>query len=327
MSKEIKQLGFDGAVFAPAARFGAYHDLYAAGTDVERLGTGFAAAMTGWRLDRSLLYDRRLAGAGHRRDAARVRRDGLDHLTLTLVVAGTFHVDAGDGWRRVLPGEIALLDMTRPSGNRAPDAHVVTMSTARARVEGAIDEPRRLHGWVIGATHGALLADHMQSLTRHAANLDEAALMPVARVGIELLAAAVTGDGAAATPAFERIDRVRAFIEAHLFDPAIGPEAVLGSFGLSRATLYRDFQHWGGLASYIRMRRIEALRERLADAEETRSLAALAELVGFSSEVRLSEAFLRAFGVRPGAYRQAVRDEQGAARAIRRMHEWQRVLR
>jgi AraC-like DNA-binding protein len=327
MSGEMRQLGFDGAAFAPAARFGAYHDFYATGAEVDRLGEGFAATMAGWRLDRSLLYDRRLAGVGHRRDAARVRRDGLDHLTLTLVVAGTFHIDAGDGWRRVLPGEIALLDMTRPMANRALDAHVVTMSTARTRVARAIDEPLRLHGRVIDATDGVLLADHMRSLTRHAANLDEAALMPVARVGIELLAAAVTGGGAAVTPAVERIDRVRAFIEAHLFDPAIGPEAALDHFKLSRATLYRDFQHWGGLASYVRMRRIEALRERLADPGEGRSLAALAELIGFSSEVRLSEAFLRAFGMRPGAYRQAVRDEQGAARAVRRMREWQRVLR
>jgi AraC-like DNA-binding protein len=326
MSGEINQFDFDSAAFAPAARFGAYHDLYAAGAEVERLGDGFAAALPGWRLDRSLLSDRRLGGVGHRRDAGRVRRDGLDHLTLTLVAAGTFHLDAGDGWRRVLPGEIALLDMTRPSANRAPEAHVVTMSVARNRVERAIDEPRRLHGQVIGAAHGVLLADHMQSLTRHAANLDEGALMPVARVGAELLAAAVTGGGAAAQ-AIERIDRVRGFIAAHLFDPTIGPKAVLDQFGLSRATLYRDFQHWGGLASYVRMQRIEALRERLADVEDTRSLATLAELIGFSGEVRLSEAFLRAFGMRPGAYRQAVRGEQGAARAIRRMREWQRVLR
>lgn len=320
-------LGFDGAAFAPGARFDAYHDLYATGADADRLGDGFAAAMTGWRLDRSLLYERRLAGVGHRRDAARVRRDGVGHLTLTLVVAGTFHVDGGDGWRRVLPGEIALLDMTRPTANRAPEAHVVTMSVARARAARLIGEPRRLHGRVIGAARGALLADHMRSLTRRAATLEQAALMPVARVGLELLAAAVTGDGATANPAVERIDRVRGFIEAHLFDRTIGPEAVIDQFALSRATLYRDFQHWGGLASYIRMRRIEAVRERLADAEDARSLAALAELIGFSGEVRLSEAFLRAFGVRPGAYRRAVRDERDAARAVRRMREWQRVLR
>jgi AraC-like DNA-binding protein len=330
MTGMANQLGFDGRALAADARFGAYFDFYAGGADVDRLDGPFEAVMTGWRLDRSLIYDRRLRGVGHRRDAARVRRDGLDHLTLTLVLAGTFHADVG-GYRQVRPGEILLLDMTSAMGNRAVDAHIVTMSMARAGVTRAVRDPRELHGRVIGAEDAALLADHMVSLTRHAATLTPPSLMPVARVGLELLRAVVSDEplreGMTGNATVERIDRVRAFIEEHLFDPRFGPDAVLARFALSRATLYRDFHHWGGLASYIRRRRIEALRERLADPGDMRSLAALAELIGFSSETRLSEAFLRQFGIRPGAYRQAVRAEHEMAAAMRKMREWQGVLR
>ena len=331
------QLGFDSAAFAAAERLAAYRDLYSIGADVDRLGGRFAARMTGWRLDRALLYDRRLRGVGHVRDDRRVRRDAMAHVTLTLVVAGAFHADAGDGYRRVMPGELLLLDMTRPMRNRAPAAHIVTLSMTRDRIARLVRDPRRLHGRVIPKAQAVLLADHMRSLARNGAILSsqaaastQAALTPLAGVGLDLLGNALAIDPARERPAHttaERIDRVRAYIEERLFEPALGPETVMARFALSRATLYRDFQPWGGLASYIRSRRLEVLGERLADRGETRSLADLADLLGFSTEARLSEAFLARFGMRPGAYRTMTRHEAPAAAATRYMREWQSVLR
>ncbi|HEU4959876.1 MAG TPA: AraC family transcriptional regulator [Sphingomonas sp.] len=329
MTSAANQLVYDAAAFAGRERFGAYHDLYASGADVTAAGAAFGARMTGARLDRALIYDRRLRGVAHRRDAGRVRRDALEHLTLTLLVGGEFHADAGDGFRRLMPGEVVLLDMTRPMRNRAVDAHVVTMSLARDRVTDLVGDPRRLHGRVLSAGAAALLADHLASLARHAAQLDPAALMPVSRAGIDLLGAALAGE-ARVRPgrhAAARVDCVCALVEERLFEPGFGAEAVLERFAVSRATLYRDFQPWGGLGAYIRRRRLEVLGERLADPGEARSLAELAHQLGFSTEARQSEAFLTHFGMRPGAYRRTVREEQAAARSARRMREWQNVLR
>jgi AraC-like DNA-binding protein len=324
------QLGFDSTAFAAAKRLAAYRDLYSGGADVDRLGGRFGARMTGWRLDRSLLYDRRLSGVGHVRDDRRVRRDAMAHVTLTLVVAGEFHADAGDGYRRVMPGELLLLDMTRPMRNRVPAAHIVTMSMTRDRIARLVRDPRRLHGRVIPAAQAVLLADHMRSLARNGAEVSPAMLMPLARVGLDLLGGALATDPIRERPTHmmaERIDRARAYIEERLFEPALGPEAVMARFALSRATLYRDFQQWGGLASYIRSRRLEVLGERLADRGERRSLADLADLLGFSTEARLSEAFLARFGMRPGAYRTMTRHEAPVAEVMRHMREWQSVLR
>jgi AraC-like DNA-binding protein len=323
-------LQFDSALMAPRERFDAYHALYAAGADVTRSGGGFGARMRGWRLDRSIIYDRQLRGVGHARDAARVRRDSLDHVTLTLVVEGEFHADAGDGFRRIAPGELLLLDMTRPMRNRVPAAHIVTMSMTRDRIARLVRDPRRLHGRVIPAAQAVLLADHMRSLARNGAEVSPAMLMPLARVGLDLLGGVLATDPIRERPTHmmaERIDRARAYIEERLFEPALGPEAVMARFALSRATLYRDFQQWGGLASYIRSRRLEVLGERLADRGERRSLADLADLLGFSTEARLSEAFLARFGMRPGAYRTMTRHEAPVAEATRHMREWQSVLR
>jgi len=205
----------------------------------------------------------------------------------------------------------------------------VTLSMARERVAERVRDPRDLHGRVLTPPRAALLADHMRSLARHGGAFGAAALVAVGRAGSDLLGAALAEDSCARPvgPAALRIDRVRAFVEESLFAPGFGPEAVLARFAISRATLYRDFRRWGGLAAYIRRRRIETLRERLGEAGETRSLAELAEQLGFSTEARQSEAFLAQYGVRPGAYRQAARGEAPVDRSLRHMREWQSVLR
>ena len=158
------QFGYDSAALGQRDRFDAYRQLYAPGADVAAIGDDFRVTMTGWRLDRALLYDRRLSGVAHERDDGRVRRDAMEHFTLTLVVAGEFHADGGEGFRRVRPGEVLLMDMTRPARNRAPSAHIVTMSMARERVARLAPSPRRLHGEVLAIEPERMLSytwDHV----------------------------------------------------------------------------------------------------------------------------------------------------------------------
>lgn len=318
---------FDSTTLAANERFEAYHTLYANGADVVRDGGRFRVRMAGRRLDRSLIYDRRLGGVGHRRDEARVRRDAMEHLTLTLVVSGEFHADAGGGFARIAPGEVLLLDMTRPMRNRAVAAHVVTMSMARERVGELVRDPRALHGRTLPVERAALLGDHLRALTRHG-TASGAAAISIGRAAIDLLGGALAEEGdRGARNLAARADPIRAFIEEHLFAPAFGPEAVLRQFAMSRATLYRAFEPYGGLAAYVRRRRIEALGERLGDRHEMRSLAELAWQLGFSTEARQSEAFLARYGIRPGAYRRAAQHEAAVARATRRMREWQSEIR
>jgi AraC-like DNA-binding protein len=324
-------LRFDSDAFSAGDRFDAYRELYSVGADVHQIGPGFAARMRGWRLDRSVLYDRRLSDVAHERDQARVRTAEMEHFTLTLVCAGEFHVDAGSGFRQVQPGEILILDMTRPMRNRVRDAHVVTMSIARERMALAQPHPRRLHGAVIPATRGALLADHLCSLSERGPLLTPAMLMPISRITLDLLRIVLADrddlEMVRLDPRVERVDRMRAFVEEHLTEADFDPPALIERFALSRATLYRDFEPWGGPAHYIRQRRLERLRDRLQDPNDPRAIAELAAALGFSGENVASAAFLEAFGTRPGAYRRLAQDESDMARSRRRMGEWQSVLR
>ncbi|MGT2493518.1 hypothetical protein ACU4GD_31100 [Cupriavidus basilensis] len=49
---------------------------------------------------------------------------------------------------------------------------------------------------------------------------------------------------------------MRRHVEANLHDPDLSPDSVLASLHLSRASVYRLFEHEGGLAAYIRSRRL-----------------------------------------------------------------------
>ncbi len=324
-------LGFDSDALPPAERFDAYHALYARGADAMATGPDFAVAMRGWRLDRALLYDRRLTDVAHVRDRNRASRDGLDHFTLTLVLRGEFHSDAGNGFRRVHPGDMLMIDMLRPMRNHAPDAHVLTLSLARDGLIAATGSAEGWHGHVVPSDRGFLLADHIASLARHGALLSPASLMAIGRVTVDLLGVALTPSPWRESLDHDRLhaerrDRVRAFIAERLSDRALGPDMLIARFGLSRATLYRDFAPWSGLARYIRDRRLERMRESLSMGDP-RPIGEIAEAVGLDHEGRASHSFRKRFGQRPGAYRRMIAHESQLDGANRRMGEWQSELR
>ncbi len=331
MTESRALLGFDSAMLRPHERFDAYHALYSPGADVACTGPDFAVKMRGWRLDRALLYDRNMVDISHARGENRAGRDGFDHFTLTLVIEGAYYSDTGTGYHRISPGEILVADMLRPARNRAERTRVVTLSIARTIFLSAAPGDRILHGHVIVADRAFLLADHLASLARHAAMLTPASLMTIGRVTMDLLAVALTSS--AAREDFdshrhhaERRDRVRAYIAERLDDPTLGPDALVARFNLSRATLYRDFTPWGGLANYIREHRLDRLRDYLSSGDR-RAIGELASAVGLDHEGRASDAFRKRFGMRPGAYRRIVADEGDLDGNLRRMREWTGGLR
>jgi AraC-like DNA-binding protein len=82
--------------------------------------------------------------------------------------------------------------------------------------------------------------------------------------------------------------RARQYIDAH---PAATPDAVAKGIGVSRSVLYRAFEPSGGVARYIRTRRLAQLRTLLAQPDEGGRIADLAYRCGFSSESDCSRAF------------------------------------
>lgn len=300
-----EQLRFNSDALPRGERFSRYRDLYAAGADAVETGPAFSADVRAWRLDRAVLYDRRLNDVGHQRPAERLARDGFDHWTLTLLLEGSLQIDAGWGLQPLRPGEIALLDTTRPMANRASHAHFLTVSVARARMQATAGDLDALHGVHLPAEQAGLLGDYLQALARRLPFVPASAVAAVTQPIAVLLAATLTATGEASLLPVQG-DQLRQLIERRLDDPAFNAAAAVAQSGLSRATLYRLFQPDGGLAVYIQRRRLNRVRAALADGNDRRSLLDIAQGAGFRTEGQCNRLFREAFGVLPRDFRDGV---------------------
>jgi AraC-like DNA-binding protein len=316
-------------------QFALYRDLYSGGTDVERLGDGFRAQVAAWRMDRMLLFDRRLAQVAHHRSLARIKKDGFDHFAVQVVIEGSMEVDTGSGFVTLLPGEIMLVDVGRSSRNRIRSAHIVTVAVSRIVLETALGGTGALHGRVIPSEPGCLFADFVASVARRAPMLTSSDLPAVSRAFIELLATAVGSTALARTTDLNRVEfarreAVRRHIEANLGDPELSAETISEATGVSRATIYRIFAADEGVVRVIQQRRLLHLRTRLDDVADSRSLADLADACGFRSESHMSRQFRDIYGQAPGEYRalvhQAVTTELQADLARQRWAAWMTEL-
>lgn len=72
----------------------------------------------------------------------------------------------------------------------------------------------------------------------------------------------LSGDARAAIRAAV-FGRVRRHVEHHLHEPELSLESIVAASQLSRAALYRLFEHEGGLATYIRNRRLREAADEL----------------------------------------------------------------
>lgn len=292
--------------------FEGYQALYSSGADVAVTDTPFHARVEAHRFGRMNVFERSLSGVEHRRDRARVRRDGFDHFTLHYLRSGTFYGGALDAERRLAPGEIILFDLTRPQRTRLESARYVTVSLSRELVEAAAPEVSRFHGQVLPEAVSGLLGDLMGSLARRAAATTPDTAASTALALTELLAGAlgqVRPDGEVSGTLISDLRRRRAeaFIDARLNDPSLDVSMVARGSGLSRSALYRLFEPTGGVAQHILTRRLERLSAALRSPRETRSITTLTLDHGFVSESHCSRAFRSTFGLPPGRYRAEMR--------------------
>ncbi|MEL7041233.1 MAG: helix-turn-helix domain-containing protein [Pseudomonadota bacterium] len=95
---------------------------------------------------------------------------------------------------------------------------------------------------------------------------------------------------------------IRAHIEAHLAMPELNSEYILRTFGVSRATLYRIFEPFGGVRTYISNRRLfRAVMQISKDPMTRGEITRAAEKWGFSSDANFNRSVRRTFGASPNS--------------------------
>ena len=102
-----------------------------------------------------------------------------------------------------------------------------------------------------------------------------------------------------------QLARIKRLIRSNLASATLGPARLCALGGLSRSALYRLFEPLGGVARCIQRERLLAAYRALTDPSDRRSIARLAEEVGFFEPSSFSRAFRGEFGTAPRELRAA----------------------
>lgn len=301
----MDSFSFDTDNFPAARRVRHYQDAYAPGTEVRAIGPDFRASVTAVRLDDSLIYRRLINDAEHERSARTIEKDGFDHFVIYAIIDGAFEVTMGGQAQIVAPESLAVVDLRHPITTRAQNALVITLAVARRRLPRSTRASVGAAGLVIEGTMAAFLTRHLARLATSASNLNPVEAKEVVNATLGMLDVSIDGRASSLQDAHSATRVLENLIEASLENADLGVDWLVEQTGWSRATIYRQFRHHGGLSGYIRDRRLRRLAIQLLKSEH--SLEELTAQVGFASSAHASHSFQRKYGIRPGRYRQMIK--------------------
>lgn len=252
------------------------------------------------------------------RSAQQCRRDGVDYVSVNLMLNSTgSHMDHG-GQVRLAPGSMYFVDSAQPVEFRQSSSHSVSIFLPRSKVEATVGDPRLIPVVLQARTGiGAVLQSHMRMIITQAAHMtpEQRVVVISACVEMALTALQTTREGAADAQRFAGgfYQAARTLIERDCSDPQLDPAAVAAALGCSRATLYRLFAREGeSIAAQIWHARLQRARRLIASGRfATQPLAEIAFLAGFTDQAGFNRMFKRHYGLTPGE----ARARDAAARA------------
>jgi AraC-like DNA-binding protein len=204
---------------------------------------------------------------------------------------------------------IVALDLGQPVRMQRSACRVLTFFVPGEIVQEVFPDPDALHGRTVhGSTPFAqLIIEHVAALARNIGRMSGDEADSAIRAGAELVVAAfgkeagLSGNARAAARAV-MFGQVRRHIKAHLYEETLSPETVLDALHLSRRSLYRLFEHEGGLSAYIRHQRLRSAADDLARYPHM-AVTNIAYGAGFKSASDFTRAFRRAYGMAPQDFR------------------------
>ena len=242
------------------------------------------------------------------RSVARVSTDSRRDYAFQLFVEGEVGHVTGMRKKRSEQGSvqgIVAFDLNQPFRAERPECRLLSLFVPAAIVDEELRDATAIHGRVVqqGAPLTSLVLDHMTAVAREIPRLDPASAAEAPHAGAQLLIAAfrkearLTGASRAAMQAAV-MGQVRRYVEANLHQGDLTPTSVVQALQLKRATIYRWFEHDGGLGAYIRNRRLREAADELVRFPHLQ-VTEIAYGLGFQSASDFTRAFRRAFDMSP----------------------------
>jgi AraC-like DNA-binding protein len=245
-----------------------------------------------------------------------VARDDNDDLVLTQQISGRT-VWSQDGRQAVLEsGSFILIDARRPSELVIPArSKSVAFKFPRRALEARLGHVAALTARGIGGSGvSALASGFLAMVLSHLDALNGVAAPRVAEHAIDLVALAFSeetnrSDVAFSSPKAVGLVRLKAAIDARLFDAELRPADAAAAAGISVRYANALLALEGtSVESYIYDRRLDRCRQMLEDPrQDHRTISNIAFGWGFSDVAHFGRRFKAAFGLTPSDYRKEAR--------------------
>ena len=243
-----------------------------------------------------------------------IARDGMDHYMIQLYEAGHMICEHSGGVTEMPTDGLVVFDLARPVISRTDNFTNMSLVLPRTMLDGMLKSADDQHMRALTGDEPmvALLRDHMLSLKRLAPRMTAAQAVEIGPATAGLAAACLNGSmedialGAGRPTLREAsiMERCRRFVEANLSRADLTPALVAAELGLSRTRLYELFERRGGIARYIRDRRLRRALLALTDrGARDRPIYDIALASGFTSDAAFSRQFRRQFGMAPNDVR------------------------
>ncbi|MEU9671852.1 helix-turn-helix domain-containing protein [Streptomyces bobili] len=248
-----------------------------------------------------------------RRTPRLIARGQDEYLVVKLLVGGVARVEQDAREARLGPGEIVFCDMARPMRIEFPRPFQIKCLVLPRRILGLGESDlQRLTATPIHSdtTAGSLLSPFLTQLVDTAATYSSATGEVLARHVVDFFSV-VVGErlhqevGDAPSTAQVLVPRIQLFIDRHLADPDLTPEAIAQAHRISVRYLHRLFQTEDTtVGRWIQCRRLQECRRELARRDAAgRTIAAVARRWGFTSAAHFSRVFRAAYGMSPAEWR------------------------
>ena len=247
----------------------------------------------------------------------------IDHVGICLVLSGTIDVLSDRCAARAEAGDIVVFDLHGSvqliRGSEGATTSELSLWIPRARLPSAFCEAMGSGSQIIrsastGTTVVTAALEALLAEVKHAtaAEMDEIVAGVLALVARIMALSAEEGSKMNRTSVagpLESFTTISRFIEANLASRELSVEGITSTFGLSRASLYRLFEPVGGVACYIRSRRLVRARNELtAPGLQDRRIGPIAYRAGFQSIAAFNRAFREAYGEPPRNARKSETD-------------------
>lgn len=231
---------------------------------------------------------------------------GTDQILVVCYREGYFDMTTGGRTQRVAAGELAFIDLSHEVTVQTPQVDNVSLAVSRRKLEAMVPFLDGANGYVrpVDAL-SKLLRGMMEDIVDFGATMPVVDARGIADATLRLVAACL--EPLSLQPAETgrktvTLVAIKAFIEQHLLDPALGPQMLLHAFGTTRSALYRLFEPLGGVTAYIAQRKLNYAFRLLSDTRQPRGrISKLAADLGFSHPSAFSRAFKETFGLSPKA--------------------------